>query len=93
MPDLAGNGVIGFLKDNSDLKYKTGIAKLRFCPLLNVANETPITLPSVSSIGPPLLPGDIGAVICKMMLLSTLRKLLTIPFENVPSRPCGLPIA
>ena len=44
-------------------RYEEGIARLRFWPSLNVATAIPIILPLLSRIGPPLLPGEIGAVI------------------------------
>ena len=69
------------------------MAKFRFCPPLKVATETPTTSPLPLSTGPPLLPGEIGAVIWRSLSVPTSRMLLTTPCENVPSNPCGLPTA
>ncbi len=42
--------------------------------------------------GLPLLPGEIGAVICiSFPTPCILRKAATIPSETLPSRPSGLP--
>jgi len=41
----------------------TGIAKFKFCPEVRVPTATPITSPLLLITGPPLLPGEIGAVI------------------------------
>jgi len=45
-------------------RYLTGIAKFKFCPAEKLANAIPTTCPEEFKTGPPLLPGDIGAVIC-----------------------------
>ena len=39
-----------------------GTAKLRFCPSFQMKVAMPITSPAALRIGPPLLPGEIGAV-------------------------------
>ena len=72
-----------------------GIAKLRFSPPLRCKVVIPITSPAVLNNGPPLLPGEMGAVICKYLSLSSLtaRIPLTIPFETVDSSERGLPMA
>jgi hypothetical protein len=53
--------------------------------------EMLITLPLAFNTGPPLLTGDIGAVICMKSSCWSLRRALIMPWENVPSRPTGLP--
>ena len=68
-----------------------GSAKFRFCPLADVAVEIPITRPWELKTGPPLLPGLIGAVICKNLTPLRMRSPPMIPVETVPSSPCGLP--
>ena len=51
--------------------YLAGMAKLRFCPLRKVANATPTTPPCPLRTGPPLLPGEMGAVIWRSSPVST----------------------
>ena len=71
-----------------------GTAKFRFCPSLIAIVETPTTSPFSFRTGPPLLPGEMGAVICISLLSGRARMPLTSPFEKVPSRnPIGLPTA
>ncbi len=41
----------------------TGTAKLRVWPARKTPTATPMTLPSWVRMGPPLLPGEMGAVI------------------------------
>src|SRR6266699_1913192 len=47
-----------------------GIAKLRFSPPLRCKVVIPITSPAVLNNGPPLLPGEMGAVICNYVIVS-----------------------
>ena len=75
----------------SVLRWLDAIAKLRFCPPSTIMKEIPITSPRVLRTGPPLLPGEIGAVICRRPLAGPPRLLLIMPSENVPSKPFGLP--
>ena len=72
-----------------------GIAKFRFSPPFRYKVVIPITWPAMLNNGPPLLPGEIGAVTCKNLPPSSSadRIPLTIPFETVDSRESGLPIA
>jgi hypothetical protein len=53
----------------------------------------PTTSPAILNNGPPLLPGEIGAVICKYLptFPSTVRIPLIMPFETVDSSESGLP--
>lgn len=56
-----------------------------------------MTLPLLLSMGPPLLPGEMGAVIWSILprakAFPSDRMLLMFPCENVPSNPRGLPTA
>lgn len=53
----------------------------------------PMTSPLLFSTAPPLLPGEIEASICIHLLLPPIWIALTVPLENVPSNPFGLPTA
>ena len=72
---------------------RTGTAKFRFCPSVRDEVTTPTTCPFVFMTGPPLDPGDIGAVICNSCEDLNWRTPLIIPSDMVPSSPSGFPRA
>ena len=59
--------------------------------MADVAVEMAITRPWELKTGPPLLPGLIGAVICRYRTPAIVRSPPMIPVDTVPSSPCGLP--
>ena len=52
-----------FFLFNNNSRFDFGIAKFKFCPSAYCPTETPINSPFTLRTGPPLLPGEIGAVI------------------------------
>src|SRR5439155_431940 len=67
------------VEGGSSRRRLTGRAKFRFCPFADVAVATPTTRPWASNTGPPLLPGLIGAVICRNFVLFSVRSPPTRP--------------
>ncbi len=54
--------------------------------------KTPMTSPFSLITGPPLLPGEMGVVICMCSKPKTVRRELMIPSETVPDSPWGDPM-
>ena len=92
------NGVIELLCfSNSNFKdenyYINTVPTFVYDADADAVTATPMTWPELLITGPPLLPGDIGAVIWIKLLFSKVRIPLTIPSEIVPDSPLGFPIA
>ncbi len=69
------------------------MAKFRFCPSVEVRVVMPMTWPCKLNKGPPLLPFEIGALVCKTFVpFKSLMELIN-PSETVFSKPWGFPRA
>jgi hypothetical protein len=71
----------------SGLMYFAGTAKFKFCPPFTLKVVTPITSPFVFSSTPPLLPGEMAAVVWITGALSNVLIALTTPSETEAYRP------